>query len=172
MWCVSDVLLRDAWGQLTHDPQALAAELTTSWIPVEELAGNPEGWPHRRMGRARESFHARWGRPADVISAWRRRSVVTVRVSADLPGSTLAGSTTLTAWRPARIRQVQFQRAEVTVAAPRSRRSLAWPTRKRRLSSQGLVPRGDALGLVPGSASGAEPGGGCRQSRMPWNEPP
>lgn len=123
VWCVSDVLLRDAWGAPDPSPQGLAAELARRFgVPVE-LAGQVPGGPAAQAHRAarRESFHARWGRPRPSLAGLAAGSVVTVRVGADVPGTVLAavqrdgaGERTAEGFG-----QVRFDAAEVTVAVPR-----------------------------------------------------
>ena len=122
-WCVSDVLLRDAWGAPDPSPQALAAELTRRLgVPVElpsQVPGALSSQAHRAARR--ESFHARWGRPRPSLVGLAAGSVVTVRVGADVPGSALAavqrdgvGERTAEGFG-----QVRFDAAEIAVAAPR-----------------------------------------------------
>jgi CRISPR-associated protein Csx10 len=92
VWCVSDVLLRDATGAPDPSPRALAAELTRRLeVPVEvaeQMPGGLVAQAHRAARR--DSFHARWGRPRPSLVGLAAGSVVTVRVGADVPGTVLA----------------------------------------------------------------------------------
>ena len=74
VWCVSDVLLRDAGGAPDPSPEGLAAELTRRLgVPAEVIARGPGGLVAQAHRAARQdSFHAGWAGPGRVWSAWRR----------------------------------------------------------------------------------------------------
>ena len=122
VWCVSDVLLRDAWGAPDVSPQALAAELARRFgVPVEVDSQGPGDLAAQAYRAARrESFHARWGRPRPSLVGLAGGSVMTVRVGADVPGAVLtAGQRDGVGERTAEgFGQVRFGAPEVTVAVP------------------------------------------------------
>ena len=123
VWCVSDVLLRDQQGALDPSPRALAAELTRRLgIPVTVAPQQPDSPAVQAAYRAarRESFHARWGRPRPSLTGLAAGSVVTVELTADLPGARLAavqrdgiGERTAEGFG-----QVRFDPPELAVAVP------------------------------------------------------
>lgn len=164
VWCVSDVLLRDAWGAADPSPQALAAELARRLgVPVDVAGQVPRGLAAQAYRAARrDSFHARWGRPRPSLVGLAAGSVVTVRVGADLPGSLLAavqrdgvGERTAEGFG-----QVRFGTAEVTVAAPRLAPLDGVDSPGEPPDSPGSAA-GAALGLVP------DPAGGTSQAGLP-----
>lgn len=87
VWCVSDVLLRDAWGASDPSPRALASALTqrlaTAVTVVESTPPAPVTLAHRAARR--DSFHTRWGRPRPSLVGLAAGSMITVRVAEDVP---------------------------------------------------------------------------------------
>ena len=155
VWCVSDVMLRDQCGAPDPTPQALAAELARQLgIPVTIAAEEPDGPAVQSAYRAarRESFHARWGRPRPSLTGLAAGSVVTVEMTADLPGARLAalqrdgiGERTAEGFG-----QIRFD-------PPGARRGRAPAHRVCRRRSAGTTPGcGRGASPVPGSA-----GAGC-----------
>jgi CRISPR-associated protein Csx10 len=126
VWCVSDVLLRDQWGAPDPTPQALAAELTRRLetpVTITVTAPEPDALTVQAAYRAarRESFHARWGRHRPSLTGLAAGSVVTVEITADVPGARLAavqrdgiGERTAEGFG-----QIRFDPPELAVAVPR-----------------------------------------------------
>ena len=92
VWCVSDVLLRDAWGAFDPSPRALAAELSSRLGAGFEVAGQRPGKPAAQAYRAarRESFHTRWNRPRPSLTSLAAGSVLTLAAAAGIQATALA----------------------------------------------------------------------------------
>jgi CRISPR-associated protein Csx10 len=123
VWCVSDVLLRDATGAADPSPRGLAAELARRLGAPVEVAGQVPGGLVAQAYRTarRDSFHARWGRPRPSLTGLAAGSVVTLRAGADIPGAVLAavqrdgvGERTAEGFG-----QVRFDAPEIMAAVPR-----------------------------------------------------
>jgi CRISPR-associated protein Csx10 len=92
VWCVSDVLLRGAFGAFDPSAQALADELVRRLgVPVDVMPQQPGG-PMTRAHRAarRDSFHSRWGRPRPTLVGLAAGSVTTVRIGGLVAADALA----------------------------------------------------------------------------------
>jgi CRISPR-associated protein Csx10 len=92
VWCVSDVLLRDALGAPDPSPRALANELARRLeVPVRVVEPTAGGAVVQAQRAARrESFHTRWGRPRPSLTGLAGGSVITLRIDGAVPADTLA----------------------------------------------------------------------------------
>ena len=92
VWCVSDVLVRDAWGAVDATATGVAEALAQAWqVPVEAVGLSTDG-PVAAAYRAarRDSFHTRWGRPRPSLVGLAAGSVVTVRLGGSVTGEVAA----------------------------------------------------------------------------------
>jgi CRISPR-associated protein Csx10 len=122
VWCVSDVLLRDAWGAWDPGPGALAADLAQRLDVAVRVAAQEQGGPvaHAYRAARRESFHTRWGRPRPSLTGIAAGSVITLIPQAPVPAAALAeierdgvGERTAEGFG-----QVRFAALELAVPAP------------------------------------------------------
>jgi CRISPR-associated protein Csx10 len=91
VWCVSDVLLRDAWGAPDPSPKALAVELGRRLgVSVSMVRQAPGAPVVQATGTARrDSFHTRWGRLRPSLTGLAAGSVVTLTVGTAVPAAAL-----------------------------------------------------------------------------------
>jgi CRISPR-associated protein Csx10 len=147
VWCVSDVLLRDAWGAFDPSPAALAAELSRRPGVRLHVAAQDPGGPVRQAYRAarRESFHTGWGRPRPSLVGLVAGSVITLTATGPVPAAALTeierdgvGERTAEGFG-----QVRFAAPELAVPDPR-------------LTPPGTPPPAASAGAVDAEHSAAE----------------